>query len=87
MPQLARSLVKDRAARLRETGERAYRRHLDRLAGSRQSILVERDGIGRTEGFTLTAIDSGAPGDIVEALIAGHDGARLVARASSAQAA
>ena len=37
------------------------------LAGTRQSILVERDGLGRTEGFTLAALGAGAPGEIVEA--------------------
>jgi len=87
MPQVARATVKERAARLREAGERAYRAHLDRLTGSRQSVLIEHDGIGRTEGFTLTAIDAGAPGEIVEAVIAGHDGSRLMARAPAAQAA
>lgn len=87
MPQVARAVVKERAARLREAGDRAYRAHLDRLAGSRQSILVEHDGIGRTEGFTLATIDAGAPGEIVEAMIAGHDGSRLMAHAPAAQAA
>jgi len=87
MPQIARSVVKERASRLREAGERAYRAHLDRMIGSRQSILIEHDGIGRTEGFTPAAIDVGAPGEIVEAVIAGHDGARLIARVPAAQAA
>jgi len=64
-----------------------FRRHLDRLTGSRQSVLIEHDGIGRTEGFTLAAIDAGAPGEIVEAVIAGHDGSRLMAHAPAAQAA
>ena len=57
----------------------AYRRHLEALAGTRQSILVERDGLGRTEGFALAAIDAGRPGEIVDATISGHDGARLIA--------
>ncbi|MBN9077222.1 MAG: tRNA (N(6)-L-threonylcarbamoyladenosine(37)-C(2))-methylthiotransferase MtaB [Rhizobiales bacterium 65-79] len=87
MPQLPRHVVKERAARLRAAGERAYRAHLDRTIGSRQAILVEHDGIGRTEGFTLAAIDTGAPGEIVEAVIAGHDGARLIARLPAAVAA
>jgi len=87
MPQVARSAVKERASRLREAGERAYRAHLDRMTGSRQSILIEHDGIGRTEGFTVAAIDAGAPGEIVEAIIAGHDGARLIARVPAAEAA
>jgi threonylcarbamoyladenosine tRNA methylthiotransferase MtaB len=87
MPQLARALVKERAARLREAGEAAHARHLARMAGTDQAILVERDGIGRTEDFTLTALDFGAPGEIVAARITGHDGARLTARPRAAAAA
>jgi threonylcarbamoyladenosine tRNA methylthiotransferase MtaB len=87
MPQVNRSMIKERAARLRATGERAYARHLASLTGSVQRLLVERDGIGRTEGFTLASVPFGAPGEIVEAVIAGHDGSRLVARPPAAQAA
>ncbi|PDQ19136.1 tRNA (N(6)-L-threonylcarbamoyladenosine(37)-C(2))-methylthiotransferase MtaB [Mesorhizobium sanjuanii] len=87
MPQVRREVVKQRAARLRQAGEAAYSRHLSALAGSRQSILIERDGLGRTEGFTLAAIAAGAPGEIVEADIAGHDGARLIAAPLAARAA
>ena len=87
MPQVRRELVKQRAARLRAAGEAAYRRHLASLAGTRQSILVERHGLGRTEGFTLTAIAAGQPGEIVEAVVTGHDDARLIAAPLAAQAA
>jgi len=87
MPQLPRKLVKERAATLREAGARAYERHLAGLAGTRQRVLVEREGLGRTEGFTLTAIDAGAPGEIVDATITGQDGDKLVASASRAKAA
>ncbi|MDX8500424.1 tRNA (N(6)-L-threonylcarbamoyladenosine(37)-C(2))-methylthiotransferase MtaB [Mesorhizobium sp. VK4C] len=87
MPQVRREVVKQRAARLRAAGEAAYRRHLASLAGTRQSILVERDGLGRTEGFTLTAIAVGQPGEIVEAVVTGDDGARLIAAPLAAQAA
>ncbi|MER2535528.1 MAG: MiaB/RimO family radical SAM methylthiotransferase, partial [Rhizobiaceae bacterium] len=79
MPQLPRAVVKERAARLRAAGEAAYRRHLDAMTGTRQSVLVEREGLGRTEGFTLAAIDAGQPGEIIPARIAGHDGQRLTA--------
>ncbi|MBX9454193.1 MAG: tRNA (N(6)-L-threonylcarbamoyladenosine(37)-C(2))-methylthiotransferase MtaB [Mesorhizobium sp.] len=87
MPQVDRTVVKDRAARLRATGDAAYRRHLDALVGTRQRILVEREGIGRAEGFTLAVLDGGKPGDIIEAAISGHDGERLIARPLAAQAA
>jgi threonylcarbamoyladenosine tRNA methylthiotransferase MtaB len=87
MPQVRRDIVKDRAARLRDMGDIAYRRHLAKLAGTRQRILVERDGIGRTEGFTMAAIDAGAPGEIVEAVVTGHDGERLTATTRARRAA
>jgi threonylcarbamoyladenosine tRNA methylthiotransferase MtaB len=87
MPQVRREVVKERAARLRASGQAAYLRHINSLAGTRQSILIERDGIGRTEGFTLAAIDAGRPGEIVEAAISGHDGATLIASTVSALAA
>ncbi len=87
MPQVDRAVVKERAARLRAVGDSAYRRHLDGLAGSSQRILIEREGLGRTEGFTLTAVDAGTPGEIVEAVVTHHDGERLIARRTAARAA
>ncbi len=53
MPQLDRALVKARAARLRETGQRLQLDHLSAMAGSRQTILVENNGLAHTENFTL----------------------------------
>jgi threonylcarbamoyladenosine tRNA methylthiotransferase MtaB len=87
MPQVRREAVKQRATRLRAVGEAAYRRHLASLSGTAQAILVERAGLGRTEGFTPAAIDAGAPGEIVQAMVTGHDGARLTAAPLPAQAA
>ena len=87
MPQLEKAVIKDRAARLRAAGEAAYARHLDSLVGSVQRLLVERQGIGRTEGFTIAAVDAGRPGEIVEAAVTGHDGEKLIAAAPAAQAA
>lgn len=87
MPQLPRKLVKERAARLRAAGDVAHRRHLDMLPGTHQRILIEREGLGRTEGFTLTTLEAGKPGEIVEAAIIGHDGERLRATPLQAEAA
>ncbi|MDN2565681.1 tRNA (N(6)-L-threonylcarbamoyladenosine(37)-C(2))-methylthiotransferase MtaB [Aquibium sp. A9E412] len=86
MPQLPRAVVKERAARLRAAGEVAYRRHLAALVGTRQRVLIEREGLGRTEGFAPVAV-AGAPGSIVEARITGEDGRRLLARPTRAHAA
>ncbi|WP_274423442.1 tRNA (N(6)-L-threonylcarbamoyladenosine(37)-C(2))-methylthiotransferase MtaB [Chelativorans sp. YIM 93263] len=87
MPQLPRKVVKERAARLRAKGEEAYRIHLDALVGSRQRILIERDGLGRTEGFAMASVAQGRPGEIVDAAITGHDGERLIAVPAHEQAA
>lgn len=51
MPQVARALVKERAARLRDKGQDSYRRNLSAQLGRTHQILVERDGTGRTETF------------------------------------
>ena len=87
MPQVDRAVVKERAGRLRAAGDAAYRRHLDLMAGTRQRVLIERDGLGRTEGFTLASIDAGSPGEIVDATISHHDGERLIARPLAVRAA
>jgi threonylcarbamoyladenosine tRNA methylthiotransferase MtaB len=87
MPQVRREVVKERAARLRAAGARAHLGHLDALVSSTQSILVERDGMGRTEGFALASLGHGRPGEIVEAVISGHDGERLLASPLAALAA
>ena len=87
MPQVDRATVKARAAALRRAGDAAYLRHLQCLVGTRQSVLVEREGLGRTEGFALVSLDTGAPGEIVNVVIAGHDGERLIAASPAARAA
>lgn len=88
MPQMPRAVVKERAARLRAEGEAAYRAHLASLAGTEQAILVERAGIGRTEGFTLAQVDGdAAPGTIVMRIVTGHDGTMLATAQTAAAAA
>jgi threonylcarbamoyladenosine tRNA methylthiotransferase MtaB len=80
MPQLSRAVVKERAARLRERGAQALRRHLDGEVGTRRRVLVESGERGRTEHFTEVRLASPAePGAIVELTIASHDGQHLLA--------
>ena len=54
MPQFDRGLIKERAARLREAGTRSLDRHLDAMVSrdAVHDVLVERNGIARTENFT-----------------------------------
>ena len=55
MPAVASGLAKERAARLREEGDLALRRHLRRHVGRRVPVLVERGGRGRAPDFTPVA--------------------------------
>jgi threonylcarbamoyladenosine tRNA methylthiotransferase MtaB len=80
MPASPRKLITDRAQRLREAGDAALARHLDRQVGRTIGALVEREGLARAEDFTEIAFAGpGAPGQIVRLTIAGVDGRRAVA--------
>jgi threonylcarbamoyladenosine tRNA methylthiotransferase MtaB len=83
MPQLDRGLIKERAARLREAGDGALRRHLDSEIGAERSVLMERENIGRTEHFTLAEIP-GRPGTMLRARITGATARGLTAVALAA---
>jgi len=80
MPLLPRSLVKERAARLRAKGENAFVRHLAGLVGSYKELLVEQAGVGRTPCFAPVhfAGDS-ARGAFVHARITGASRDHLAA--------
>lgn len=69
MPAVKGPLIRERAQRLRATGEAALQRHLQSQIGREVQLLVERNGLARTEQFTLTEIDFGEPGDVVAARI------------------
>ena len=65
MPQVSRRLGKERAARLRALGEQQYSRFCESRVGQVESVLVERDGIGRTEQFVPIAVPGHGPGELV----------------------
>ncbi|MHB8886974.1 MAG: tRNA (N(6)-L-threonylcarbamoyladenosine(37)-C(2))-methylthiotransferase MtaB [Methylovirgula sp.] len=73
MPLLASDIVKARARRLREAGEKALRRHLDAQIGKRLTLLTERGGIARAEDFTKVRVTGCDAGQMIEAEISGHD--------------
>ena len=78
MPQVARTEVKERAARLRATGTVALERHLDRQKGRTVEVLTERNGVGRAQDFAeVTLPPTLPPGKLAKAYITGHDGRRL----------
>ncbi|HEY8615276.1 tRNA (N(6)-L-threonylcarbamoyladenosine(37)-C(2))-methylthiotransferase MtaB [Phenylobacterium sp.] len=88
MPQLARPVVKDRAARLRAAGEAGLARHLERQVGRTLMGLVERPGVARAEDFTEIAFEGpAADGAVVALSVTGHDGKRALARVPILEAA
>jgi threonylcarbamoyladenosine tRNA methylthiotransferase MtaB len=80
MPQVDRSIVKERARRLREIGDAALRRHLDLEIGTRRRVLAEMRGLARTEQFMPVRLSVPVkPGVILDVTMTGHDGRQLLA--------
>ncbi len=85
MPQLDRGLVKARAQALRQAGERALTRHLDRQIGRVVHGLIEKPGLARAEDFTEVAFEGlGEPGSILPLRVAGHNGRRALGQRTGA---
>jgi len=78
MPQVSGEQVKQRARRLRTTGEAALQRRLTAEIGATRRVLIESTRQGRTEHFMPVAISGEAPGEVLTLKMAGHDGARLM---------
>jgi threonylcarbamoyladenosine tRNA methylthiotransferase MtaB len=81
MPQVAREIAKERAARLRAKGAAAAAVRLRGLVGGTRVLLAERGGIARTECFAAAKIDA-APGTFFRARITGVAGNHLTADAA-----
>ncbi len=79
MPQVSCGTIKERAKRLRATGEAALQRRLTSEIGATRQILIESDKQGRTEHFFPVAIAGETPGVVRTLTITGNDGARLIA--------
>ena len=79
MPQIDRSLVKERAQKMRQKGEIKLDQYLSKQVGQRQNILIEKSGLGRTEQFAQAEIGTGEPGEIISAEIVGYIPGRLLA--------
>ena len=74
MPQVDRRAVKERAERLRRSGETRVRAHLATAVGTEQRVLTEKPDMGRTEGFAPVAFDTPQPvGEVVTTRITGAD--------------
>lgn len=80
MPPVKGPVIKDRARRLREAGQRGLERHLQRQVGRTLPGLVEREGVARADDFTEIRFTGEAPlGEIVAFTVTGHDGSHVLA--------
>ncbi len=79
MPQVPGPQRRERAARLRDAGDRALSRYLQSQVGRQADVLVEKPGFGRSAQFAPVALTGGRPGEIRQCRITGMDAGRLLA--------
>ena len=83
MPQLAKAVVKARAARLRAAAEAALVRHLDARVGQTVLALIEKPGLARAPDFTEILLGEDAPeAGFASVRLSGHDGRRAFGSAA-----
>lgn len=87
MPQLDKSVIKERADALRQKGQEALSKLFQRLQGTSTHVLVEsvhQEKIqGKTDHFapiTITAQSCVQPGHVIKAQITGYDQNRLIGK-------
>jgi threonylcarbamoyladenosine tRNA methylthiotransferase MtaB len=78
MPQVSRRVSKERAAKLRALGEAQYNKFTATRVGEIENVLVEHDGLGRTEQFVPIAVPGRRPSEIVPVRVTGLSAAGLV---------
>ena len=80
MPQVERTVIKERAARLRAVGKEAMAAFLQSRIGSQASVLMEDNGIGNSEHFVPVRVSSAStPGALVNVTIAAVANGQLIA--------
>lgn len=84
MPQVNGTAIKERAARLRASGESRVQHHLTAQVDQEFPVLMESARMGRTPQFAEVTFDSDqADGSIVSAKIIGIEGTNLIASVRS----
>jgi threonylcarbamoyladenosine tRNA methylthiotransferase MtaB len=78
MPQVASPLIKERARRLREVGNRALQWRLAAEVGAQRDVLIENPSRGRTEHFLPVTVRGETPGAVRQMTISGEDGQCLL---------
>ncbi len=80
MPQVPHPIRKERAARLREAGAKQEQAFLTSRIGTTAQVLMEKDGLGRTEHFAPVRVGEGhEAGSLVNETISGLQYGALIA--------
>jgi threonylcarbamoyladenosine tRNA methylthiotransferase MtaB len=66
MPQVNGKIIKERGKILRETGARELQKFLAKQIGKNLSVILEKDGFGKSENFLDVKISRGKSGEIVK---------------------
>jgi threonylcarbamoyladenosine tRNA methylthiotransferase MtaB len=75
MPQVSKKIIKERAALLRELGQKNFLKALQEQRGTNASVLIESSTLGRTENFLPVEINAEVPykqGSVVQFHISSH---------------
>ncbi|MBR45563.1 MAG: tRNA (N(6)-L-threonylcarbamoyladenosine(37)-C(2))-methylthiotransferase MtaB [Rhodospirillaceae bacterium] len=83
MPQHPRTVIRERAARLREAGESAVARFLDGQVGKPQSVLIEQEESGRSAHYAPVRLTGAAMGEVVSAKAVRREGQVLITEAAA----
>jgi threonylcarbamoyladenosine tRNA methylthiotransferase MtaB len=81
MPQVAKGIAKARAARLRTLGAAQLEKLRASRVGTIENVLVEHNGLGRTEQFLPIAVPGVAQGSLVAVRVTGLSDAGLAGEA------
>ncbi len=71
MPQVSKAVARQRAIQLRAAGEKQFRALCDSRIGQTESVLMERNGLGRTEQFIPVRVAGTEAGDLLSVRISG----------------
>ena len=84
MPQVEKTVRKERAAQLRAAGEKQLASYLASQIGKTAQVIIEKENIGRTEHFAMIELDKVMePGSLVEVDVVGADSDKLLGSSPS----
>jgi threonylcarbamoyladenosine tRNA methylthiotransferase MtaB len=78
MPQVAKPVRKERAARLREAGDKQLAGYLASQVGHATKVIVEKPRLGRSPHFTMVELDKDSePGSVVDIKYTGTEASAM----------